>query len=462
MLSELRERHPRFVYDSFQTEQREGELHIRFHFLLEPDVAFSPEIVVPVNSSLNQEEVENFAFHLGLVETISYWKAACPKEIRVEAGRLNEEQVKWWHDLFIHGLGDFFYHNSIDFKMPNFFQIDSNLNKKSYLPSQQSADNFGDLILVGGGKDSAITMELLKKIPGRKGCLILNPIPSALKTVEVAGYPEPLVVKRTIDPNLLRLNQEGYLNGHTPFSAYLAFLGVFIATLHGYKHVIVGNDHSADEGNVKFRSMEINHQYSKSFRFERLFREYCEKYLTPSVQYFSFIRPLWEIQVAQLFANYSKYHSTFRSCNVGQKENVWCGKCPKCVFVYISLFPFLSLEKMRKIFGEDYYLKPEVKPILRALTGLERDKPFECVGTREESILAVGLAIRKYKEWGGEIPPLLLSLGKELGLLDDSKIIQLLENKLIRGWNDKNFLPEEYAKILKEALENLKYERNFR
>ena len=348
ILPQLREKHPRFVYDSFQIEQQEKELHIRFRFLLEPDIVFSPEIVVPGNFSLGQKEIENFVFHLGLVEMISYWKAACPREIKVEAGRLNGEQVRWWRDLFIHGLGDFFYHNNIDFRSPNFFQIDSNLNKESYTPCQKSTDSSGDLILVGGGKDSAVTLELLKRIPSRKGCLILSPTISALKTVEIAGYPKPLVVKRTIDPNLLRLNQEGYLNGHTPFSAYLAFLGVFIATLYGYRNVIVANEHSADEGNVKFRGMEINHQYSKSFRFEKLFREYSKKYLTPSVQYFSFIRPLWEIQVAQLFAAYSKYHSDFRSCNVGQKENVWCGRCPKwtpasrsCFILTIATHPSL-------------------------------------------------------------------------------------------------------------------------
>jgi len=450
----LRKRHPRFIYDSFQTKQQEDKLHVRFHFLLEPDVDFTPEIVVPVNSSLNQKELENFAFHLGLIETISYWKAACPKEVRVEAGQLTGEQVGWWHDLFIHGMGEFFYQNNIDFTTHDFLQINANLTKKPYSPTPKRTDNSGDLILVGGGKDSTVTLELLKKMPGRKGCLILNPIGSALRSVQIAGYPEPLVIKRSIDPNLLRLNKEGYLNGHTPFSAYLAFLGVFMAALHGYKNVIVSNDHSSDEENVIFHNLEVNHQYSKGLRFERLFREYAAKFLTPDVQYFSFLRPLWEIQISQLLAGYPEHQLSFRSCNVGQKQDVWCGACAKCAFVYASLSPFLSPERMKEIFGEDYYLKPEIEPFIRALVGLGKNKPFECVGTGEESILAVALAIEKYRSLGEQTPPLLLSLEKELGL-DVVKIVQMLEDKLRKGWNSEHFLPEEYVKLLKEALAKL-------
>jgi len=455
MLQELREKHPRFIYESFQTDRQDNKLRVRFRFILEPNIVFCPEVILPLHQSLNYKDLGNFAFHLGLIEMVSYWKAACPKEVRVEAGQLTKEQINWWHDLFIHGLGDFFYHNNIDFTPINFLQIKSNSNRELYAPIQKSINNSGDLILVGGGKDSTVTMELLKGMPGRKRCLILNPTRAALESVQIVGYPEPLVVERTIDQNLLKLNQLGYLNGHTPFSAYLAFLGAFVGTLHECKNIIVSNDHSTDEGNVLFHDLEINHQYSKSFRFEKLFREYSARYLTSQVQYFSFLRPLYEIQVSQLFVSYPEHHFSFRSCNVGQKEDRWCGECAKCVFVYISLFPFLSPERMKEIFGKDYYLKPKIEPVIRALVGLKEPKPFECIGTKEESILAVALAIRRYKDLGGKIPSMLVSLGKELGL-DDTKTVQLLEDKIKKRWNSEHFLPEEYVKLLKAALVKLK------
>jgi len=451
LLAELRRKHPKFIYQSFETKEESNQLSIRFHFLLEPDINFSPEISLPLKQSLNQKGIENFAFHLGLVETISYWKAACSPEILISAGRLTNQQISWWHDLFIHGLGEFFYDNKIDFTSPHFLQISSNQNKEFNFPLKNSSSSAGDLILVGGGKDSPVALELLKNLPSRKGCLVLNPTRASLENIQIAHYPAPLVVKRKIDPKLIKLNQLGYLNGHTPFSAYLAFLGVFVGVLHRYKNIVVANDRSADEENVIFRHLKVNHQYSKGFRFERLFQDYCQRYLTAKVQYFSFLRPLYEIQISQLFASYPQYHLSFRSCNLGQKENSWCGHCPKCAFVYLSLFPFLPFEKMMAIFGEDYYRKAEIKPFVYDLVGLGKRKPFECVGTKKESILAVALALRQYRTAGRQIPPLLLSLEKKLKL-GDLNLVCLLEDEIQKGWNDKHFLPPKYSKLLKKSL----------
>ena len=113
MLQELREKHPRFVYESFESKERNDKLQVRFQFLLEPNVVFSPEVILPSNQSLDKKELDNFVFHLGLVEMISYWKTACSPEIFVNAGQLTNQQITWWHDLFINGLGEFFYHNKI-------------------------------------------------------------------------------------------------------------------------------------------------------------------------------------------------------------------------------------------------------------------------------------------------------------------------------------------------------------
>ena len=415
-VSELRERHPRFVYKSFHIAKKDNRLCLSFNFLLEPDIFFSPEVVLPAPRSLKEKEIENFIFHLGLIEMISYWKAACPPEILIKPGQLNKQQTAWWHDLFIHGLGEFFYQNKIDFTGPDFLRITSNQDKKLCSTSQKSSNLSGDLILVSGGKDSPITLELLKSSPGRKGFLLLNPTQAALETVRIADYSEPLIVRREIDPKLLELNRSGYLNGHTPFSAYLAFLGVFMADLHGYEKVIVSNERSADEENLIFHNLKVNHQYSKSSSFERLFCQYSKEFLNPNIQYFSFLRPLYEIQIAKLFAGYPKYHFSFRSCNIGQKENSWCGACPKCAFSYLILSPFFPVEKMERIFGEDFFLKSEIAPFIRQLVRKEEPKPFECVGTREESILALALAIEKYQREKKLVPPLLSSLKKELGL----------------------------------------------
>src|SRR5439155_8773381 len=116
-------------------------------------------------------------------------------------------------------------------------------------------------------------------------CMMLNPSGAARKIAVHVSAAEPVVVRRSICPELLDLNQRGFLNGHTPFSAYLAFLGAVCQLMYGYSNVVVANERSSDEGNVVYRGKEINHQYSKSFRFETLFDEYLKKYLVSAGRY---------------------------------------------------------------------------------------------------------------------------------------------------------------------------------
>ncbi|MBI3576967.1 hypothetical protein HY086_02945 [Candidatus Gottesmanbacteria bacterium] len=409
-------KHPRFVYRSWQIDASPSLLTVRFHFLLGPDINFSPEITIPINGPVDRSLIEPFVFNLGMVEAISYWKAACPPELVVEAGSLTADQIAWWHDLFLNGLGEFFYKNTVNFTQPNFLTIRTQPQQFNNVAIKQSSPS-GDLILVGGGKDSAVTLELLKKMPQPKTALLLNPTPASLKIVEVAGYQEKIIVKRTIDLKLLELNKAGYLNGHTPFSAYLAFLGSLVAALYGFKNVIASNEASASEGNINYLGKTINHQYSKSYDFEKKFRDYSKE---PT--YFSFLRPLSELQIAALFATMPRYHQVFASCNVNRGLG-WCGNCPKCAFVYLILSPFLSTKQLLNIFGSDFFDKPELQKHFLDLTGAGDKKPFDCVGTPQDVQGALSLLA-----------------GEPLELSD---------------WNAKHFLPKEYEAVLRQALKNV-------
>ena len=498
-ISQLRRKHPRLIYQDFEVKPDGKNLRISFSFLLEPDIVFTPEIIIPV---INQESprrgeetpaIKNLAFHLGLVEAISYWKAACPPELIVAAGYLSPDQIGWWRNLFIHGLGEFFFRNQVDFTASDFLTIRS--TQGSNLCSLQRLDLdgelSGDLILAGGGKDSIVTMETLKTIPGRQNALFLNSnqeSPSfARRLLAKAGFPNPIVVDRKIDPKLLQLNKQGYLNGHTPFSAYLGFLGVLVAYLHGFKHLISSNELSAGEASLIYKSMEINHQYSKSFAFEKSFREYCSKYLftnqespgdarrllnhTAGVNYFSFLRPLYELQIAKMFSSFAgarsfdspakggiaqddeNYDAVFVSCNVGRGK-FWCGRCPKCAFSYLSLFPFMPDARLKKIFGSDLFENPEIQNNILDLVGLGKYKPFDCVGTKDESVLAVALAIKKTKNQKPKTKnqqEFLISLEQKLNL-NDQESVKKLEGRIMENWSDQNFLPSEYSTILNRRL----------
>lgn len=457
---ELRSRHEKLIYGGFQILHENGNLKIVFDFVLSPDIKFNPEVIIPNISkerldAIGPDVLENLVFNLGMVELLSYWKAACPKEIIIKAGFLNEDQILFWKNLLIKGLGEFFYNNQIDFTKNDLVKFvilresstegsesDSSLITQNDNNKYAGALKNRDLILVGGGKDSAVTLDILKKSNRESDCLSLNPIESTKKIIEIAGYSSPIYIQRIIDPKLLELNDKGYLNGHTPFSAYLAFLSTIAGILYDYKNIIVSNEASSNEGNISWNGSEINHQYSKTFEFENLFRDYSKKYLSLNSNYFSFLRPLSELQIAKLFAGMPAYHKEFRSCNIGSKANVWCLECPKCVSTYLILYPFLG-DKLIEIFGEnmleDENIISVVKGLLRVGNSL---KPFECVATVEEIKVAIYLGI-EYSKSKNIKAPLVLENLKEYA----SGNAAILDN-----WNSENNLPESFQNLLKEKI----------
>lgn len=450
-VTQLRLTHPRLRYTSFDMVEDSGSVDIRHTFLLEPNIEFHSSVRIPLAGKLDKEKVAPYAFQLGIVEAISYWKSACPGEFIIDAGYISPEQIRFWYDLFMHGLGEFFYRNSIDFTGPDFLRIAVGSNVQDTPIQTVSLDRFthADLVLVGGGKDSALTAGILKQSDRTLQTMVVNPTEAALKSIQTAGLPAPLIVTRSMDPLLLQLNAQGYLNGHTPFSAYLAFLGSTVAAIHGCERVIVSNERSANEGNVMYRGLEINHQYSKSFRFESAFREYCDMSFDDPAVYFSLLRPFNDVQIARLFSGFPEFFSSFRSCNVGSKKGVWCGACPKCAFTYLVLSPFLSYEVMMRIFGSDYFQNETILQYIAELTGLRPVKPFECVGTRDESKYALLLYMEKCIRESREIPEGLLKIKSDLHISNDDAVF--LKEKVFDEWGDTFNLPDEYISLLRHV-----------
>jgi len=480
----LRIKYPRFIYKRYFWKISNNNLEIYFDFEIEPDIQFRPKVVIK-NINKNQIEgvgdriINNLVFNLGLIELLSYWKATCSPEIEILAGPLsmkaspsspsstnlrfvsiNQEQIKWWKDLIEKGMGQFFYENKIDFRNPQFLNIKTGFMNQAMAEFMKSKNNLNRnkiLVPVGGGKDSVVTLELLKKAGKKIKCFSLNPTEAAKKIMKIAGCAKPIIVRREIDPKLLELNRKGFLNGHTPFSAYLAFLSVLGAVIFNYKYIALSNEQSSNEGNVKYLGQMINHQYSKSFEFEQKFREYSKKYLTSSVNYFSFLRPLYEIQIAKLFSKYPKYFDVFLSCNEAYKTfsgrrmptKKWCGKCPKCLFIFASFYPFIEENVLIKIFGKNLFEDEKLLPIMLELIGERRFKPFECVGTKKESLIAFYSSWKKCAGQSRANLPILLRyfqdkiLPKYQNLEKDSK-------KIINSWNNQHNLLKEFEKILKK------------
>ena len=116
---ELRRSYPAFYYETFSIEKTPSQVTARFKFSIPPDISFTPEVhfhAVPGGwYNIDETFLQNAIFHLGLIEAFSYWKATASPTLEIHAGNLTDEQRQWWHDLLIHGMGEFFYHNDIDF-----------------------------------------------------------------------------------------------------------------------------------------------------------------------------------------------------------------------------------------------------------------------------------------------------------------------------------------------------------
>jgi len=405
----LRKKYPKFVYQNYSWQIGEQGLEISFNFKTEPDICFRSNLLIEGVKNwqikrVGKRVLDNLIFHLGMIEGINYWKATCSSEIETRAGCLNYEQKMWWKRLIFKGMGQYFYENKINFLEGDFLKINClPVEEKGAgcLFSSRLKSRF--LLATGAGKDSVATLELLKGLKKDLRCFSLNPVKPAKRIIASAGCRKPIFVKRKIDPLLLKLNQEGFLNGHTPFSAFLAFLGVFLGTLFDYKFIVFSNEKSAEEGNLIYLGKTINHQWSKSLEFEEAFRKYSKRYLAKNIEYFSILRPLYEIQIAKIFSCYPKYFPLFLSCNTAFQTNSgkskpigrWCGNCPKCLFVFAVLYPFLEKEKLVKIFGEDLFKKKKLLSLMKTLIDRKEPKPFECVGTKNEALAAFYLSCKK-------------------------------------------------------------------
>lgn len=442
--TKFRNEYPLFKYNNYNYNLSGNKLTFSFEFKLTDEIVFRPASTIILPEIPQHEKkinmlIENLVFHIGMIELVSYWKATCSPVIQVNTGTLSKEQVNWWKELYFNGLGEFFYLNSININQDEFVCIRS--QGKYHKATEPEIFNDEYIVPIGGGKDSAVTLDILQKSNHKVHPLIMNPRGATIDTVRAANIDinQIITIKRTIDPVLLKLNDQGFLNGHTPFSAMLAFYTLLVSSITGYRNIALSNESSANEATIPGSS--INHQYSKSVYFESSFRNYYHKYISSNLNYFSFLRPLNELQIASIFSGLTQYHHIFKSCNVGSKTNTWCGSCPKCLFTHIMLSAFKGIEYTNKIIGKPMLDDPENQQYFDELCGFSAIKPFECVGTLKDVLTAMQMIVDQTPT---EKMPILarrfISMHTKNNVLDTAPMIE------------QHFLSSELLNILKQAV----------
>lgn len=337
---------------------------------------------------------------LHLAAGVSYYKLYIPSEIRVDTTVLSEKEAAFFNLFYLSGLGEFSFRNNVS------LQIDFPFQKDFVPPAADIRLKDGVVVPVGGGKDSIVSVEMLKK-SGFSPVLFSVGLPRAIKeTIELSGLPSIRVVRK-LSPDLIALNagaeKYGALNGHVPVTGIIAFILMLAAVLYDFSDAVLSNERSANVGNTEKDGRVVNHQWSKSVEFEKAFQELTAPVL-PDFHYFSLLRPLSELAIALLFAQTEKYDSVFTSCNrafrldESRRLDRWCCDCDKCRFVFLALAPFMEKNHLVSVFGRNMLDDSSQTDGFRELLGLSAFKPFECVGEIEESALSF-LMLYGREEW---------------------------------------------------------------
>tara|TARA_R110002096_G_C14661614_1_gene728103 strand:- start:23411 stop:24751 length:1341 start_codon:yes stop_codon:yes gene_type:complete len=428
-----------FIFKSVDYDPKAQTIALGYAYADGP--AFTEVIHFPgAKAALNdaeREALEAAMRGLHMAAGISYYKAYCPKDIRVENHALTKEEADFFFKFYRHGLGEFSVENDIDLSGIIRFPVTSNHHLK---PSDLALES-KCVVPIGGGKDSIVSLEALRRAGRPLRMIAINAGKPILDVMDMAGQDlsdDAIHIKRTLDPKLFALNDDGVMNGHVPITGILSFIMACGAVLYGYDSVVMSNEGSASEGNMQFGGIEVNHQYSKSLEFELDFENFIQKTALANFKYFSLLRPLNETGIAALFSKQEKYFDVFKSCNrnfhidEGVRKYGWCCNCPKCQFVFLALSPFIPREKLISIFGKNMLADETQEDGFRELCGLKGHKPFECVGEIEECQMIMKTLTTT--EWANDV--LVKKLSTELDI--DAKNADALERSALSFKYDHN------------------------
>lgn len=381
-----------FIFESYSFNKDSKVLLLKYSY--DGNLFFEETIEFPSDKILNESELNTLdkAFrYLHLACGISYYKLFIPKNIEIKTFTLSKEEADFFNSFYFNGLGEFSYKNNIT-------DLRDRINFPFIKNVQNSSINFPlkkrYVVPVGGGKDSITTLEIIKKHFIDILLCSVGTAKAIEDTIQMSGL-KSFRINRKISQKLLDLNTQvdpskGCYNGHIPISGILAFIFCAASIIYDYDTVLMSNERSANVGNLEFNGVIVNHQWSKSFEFEKSVNTFFKKNIISNFNYVSFLRPISEIHIAKIFSKLDKYNKIFVSCNknykINGRLNHWCCECDKCRFVFLILSVFLNKEKMISIFGKNLFENEEDTGKFMELCGLKNYKPFECIGEIEESI----------------------------------------------------------------------------
>lgn len=348
------------------------------------------------------------ALHLACA--VSYYKIFFSNVI-VHTYGMDASEATFWNSVFKNGFGEYLYQNKLDpALMATFSEQSGDDSLQHTIRGNQITDTSAGapvgapkssqslqpkaLLGIGGGKDSIVAGELLKRIGINVEGFVMATGDIAGQAADVADVMQvPLQrVARVVDPTLLALQQrpDAY-RGHIPVSLIFGLVGSLLAIANQAQYVVVANEDSASIPQAHWAGSAINHQWSKSFEFEQQLQEYLHTHVDTNLHYFSAIRPLSSIAVTKIFSSLDQYFTVFTSDNYvfridpSKRPNArWSHDSPKSLSSYILLAAWLPKDQLLRIFGLDFLNEASLQNLFLRLLAISGEPVLDCVGTPSE------------------------------------------------------------------------------
>ena len=171
-------------------------------------------------------------------------------------------------------------------------------------------------------------------------------------------------------------------------SSYWTALPVVLE--HGHTEVALGITRSTDEHNLVWdaNGERINYLWGMSSAAEQLLHDYLRSELVANVSMFHILRPVYDVSVFTLLDRDLHAVPSTHSC---ARVKPWCGRCAKCIYVWMSYAAWLPEPTIAETFEIAPLDVTENRILLRKMLGLESYKPTDCVGTVSEARLAYAM-----------------------------------------------------------------------
>ncbi|NHK29342.1 hypothetical protein FF098_015600 [Parvularcula flava] len=389
-MTDTPKRADRFALAGWQADETDPAIH--FDFTCSRFGAFRETVAWPMlGAPLKGHIDEGLAGLIDLLHAalgVSYFKCAAAHTLALP-GDLGPEAREMAVSLYTDGLAEFYVRAGLPWPADLSFEFEG----KRHQPHRGGAAPFPQiaeaLVAFGGGKDSYVAERIVEEAGVSWAASSSVMSDKVANTIQGTSVTPVHFMRRTLDPKIREVNNQGAFNGHVPITAINSLMLVILGRLTGARYAIFANERSADEPTMDLGGISANHQYSKSSFFEEKLRAAIHAADPGAPDYFSILRPFSEIWIARAFAGTTLPKVKFTSCNrnfqiTGDDSPRWCGECAKCAFTSLMLAPHMRRHEAETIFPTLFPDKVDLLPVYRELLGLTDTKPWDCVGTIDE------------------------------------------------------------------------------